>query len=110
MPYEIYGVLFGIIILNLASNKSSLFTLENNVFKYLGKISYGLYMFHPLAIVISLNTLQYFNLNSFILQYILTIILSILIAGISYRFFESYFIKRKIRFSKVLSGDSVKTK
>ncbi|CAL2103428.1 Peptidoglycan/LPS O-acetylase OafA/YrhL, contains acyltransferase and SGNH-hydrolase domains [Tenacibaculum sp. 190130A14a] len=106
--YEFYGVLFGIAILNLASNKETIFNLENSILNYLGKVSYGLYMFHPLAIVIILKTLMFFNIENVVLQYVLSIGLTILISGFSYKFFESYFIKKKVKFSKVLSGDNVK--
>lgn len=106
--YEFYGIIFGIIIINLASNKKTIFNLENRTLNYLGKISYGLYMFHPIAIVIVLKSLMYFNIENIIVQYIFSITLSIVIAGLSYRFFESYFIRKKTRFSKILSGDNVK--
>ena len=49
---EIYAILFSIVILNLALNPNSLISLENKSFKFLGKISYGLYVFHPIAFAI----------------------------------------------------------
>lgn len=108
--YEFYGVLFGIAIINLASNKGTVFNLENRVLNYLGKISYGLYMFHPLAIVIVLKTLMYLKIENIFLQYFFSIGITIIISGFSYKFFESYFIKKKVKFSKVLSGENVKNK
>ena len=104
--YEVYGTLFGIVILNLAANKNSILSLENYTFNYLGKISYGLYMFHPIAIVISLKLLVLYNITSIFGQYLLSISLTIIFAGLSYRFYESYFIKKKKRFSKILSGEN----
>lgn len=56
--YEFYGVLFGIAILNLASNKGTIFNLENKTLNYLGKVSYGLYMF-------SSNCYNFENFNVF---------------------------------------------
>jgi peptidoglycan/LPS O-acetylase OafA/YrhL len=107
--YEFYGLLFGIVILNLAANKNSIVNLENSVLNYLGKISYGLYMFHPLAIVITLKSLIFFNINNIIFQYVLSFALTVIISGISYKYFESYFLRKKTRFSKILSGENVKT-
>lgn len=69
-----------------------------------------LYMFHPLAIVIVLKSLMYFNLESSVLQYVFSIALTIIISGLSYKYFESYFIKKKAKFSKILSGENVKNK
>ena len=106
--YEFFAVLFGIIILNLASNKESIISLENKVFNYLGKISYGLYMFHPLAIVISLKALMLIGIDNGFLQYFISIIVTILISGFSYEYYESYFIRKKLKYSKILSGDNAK--
>ncbi len=106
--YEFYGLLFGVIILNLAANKNSILNIENVFFDYLGKISYGLYMYHPLCIVISLKTLLFFDTRNIFLQYIFSIGLTIVISGLSYKYFESFFIRKKKKFTKILSGDNVK--
>lgn len=47
----IYSVFFGLIIANLALNKSSKFSLENKFLNYSGAISYGLYVYHPLVLL-----------------------------------------------------------
>lgn len=110
IPYvhhEVYAILFGVAILNLAANPKAIFSFENKGFNYLGKISYGLYMYHPLGIVIALKTLIYFNISTVFMQYALSIGVTVLISWLSYEFFEKYFIKKKIKFSKVLSGDNV---
>ncbi|MEO8761764.1 MAG: acyltransferase [Bacteroidia bacterium] len=105
--YEVYAILFGIVIINLAANPKSVLNLENNFFIYLGKISYGLYMFHPIAIFISIKLLLLLNLNFIGLQYILSISLAIFISACSYKYFEKYFIMMKIKYSQILSGDNV---
>ena len=104
--FEFYAILFGILIINLAANKTALINLENKLLRYLGKISYGLYMYHPLAIVISLKILDILGLNITIFQYILSLSISIFFSGLSYYYYEKYFIKKKVLFSKVLSGDN----
>lgn len=107
--YEFYAVLFAVIMLNLAGNKKALVSLENPVLSYLGKISYGLYMYHLFAIVICIKLLQpVFPDNSFIL-YPASILLTIFIAGLSYEIFEKRFILAKKRFSTVISGDNAKS-
>lgn len=104
--FEFYAVLFGVVILNLAANENTILKLENKLFHYLGKISYGLYMYHPLAIVITLKILAIFKIDNIVIQYLSVISITILIAGVSYRYFESYFIQKKQKFSKILSGDN----
>ena len=104
--FEYYSVLFGIIILNLAGNPKAVISLENKVFNYLGKISYGLYMYHAIAIIVSIKVLILLGLNNLFLQYFCSIGITILVAGLSYKFYESYFINLKVKFSKIISGDN----
>lgn len=106
---ESYAVLFGIIIMNFAVNKQIVISLENKLLNYLGKISYGLYMFHPIAIVIALKICLYTNLLSNYFIYPLSILLSILLSGLSYRFFEKKFLSYKVKFSSIISGDNSRT-
>lgn len=79
--------------------------LEHRIMKYLGTISYGIYMFHAIAmqlvglVFIKLipnmglpDTIQILLFNT------LVIVLTILFAGISYRYYESYFLRLKKNF------------
>ena len=106
--HQVYSVLFGIVILNLASNPKPIISLEHPVFKYLGKISYGLYIYNPLAIVISINIcLSVFQTESILFNTVLMILsigLSIILSSASYHLFEEKFLKLKPRFSKILSN------
>lgn len=95
MHYEIYSFLFAIIILNFSSNPKISISLEGSIMNYLGRISYGLYMFHGIAIVLSIIILNEFNLVNNWLLYPLSFIFTILIAGISYKYYESFFIRYK---------------
>lgn len=93
--YEVYSFLFGIIILNFAANSNIPITFEFRLFKYLGRISYGLYMYHSIAIVLSFFILRKIGtINDFFL-YPLTFILTIVLAGLSYRYIEAFFLKYK---------------
>lgn len=110
LPYlnnEFFAVLFGILILNLATNPNPILNLENKVFNYLGKISYGLYMYHIIAIVVSIKVLAAFNIYSWGIQICCSLGTTILISTLSYYSFERRFIQMKSRFSKIVSGDSV---
>ncbi len=102
--FEIYSILFGIIILNFSSNNKIHISLENNFFNYLGKISYGIYMYHPIGIIASIKILLFLNLYSNWTVLILTLLITIGLSSISYKFFESYFLKFKKKFTVVISG------
>lgn len=93
--YEVYSFLFLIIILNLACNDVYKKTLENKLINYLGSISYGLYMYHPMIIPIAIIAGKKFNSN--ILIYLISILGSVIIAALSYEYFEKYFLKLKSR-------------
>ena|ERR1700741_659880 len=106
--FEIYALLFGIILTNFACNENRIFSMENPVLNYLGKISYGLYMFHPIAVVIAIRAQQKLDFFNNILLYISAVAVSVLIAALSYEFFEKRFIKKKVKYSKVISGDNAR--
>ncbi|GAB3255393.1 acyltransferase [Larkinella harenae] len=106
LHHEVYACLFAVIILNLAANKQTLIRLEHPVIHYLGKISFGIYMYHMIAIIVAFKLLQpHFPGNNWLL-YSASIILTILLAAASYEWFERRFIKAKVKYSKVVSGDN----
>jgi len=103
---EFYGIFFCFFILNVAQNPNSVFQLEQKIVHYLGKISYGIYIYHPAVIVLGINTLHYFfgkNLNTFtfnLLLYPSVILITVLICDLSFRFIESPLLKLKDRFNR----------
>jgi len=106
--YEFYSVLFGIIILNFAANDKIKISLENRFLNYLGNISYGLYMYHLIGIALALAITRSINFTTNWLLYPLSFILTIIIAGLSYRYFETFFLKFKYKFSNIISGNETK--
>lgn len=111
----VYSVLFLIIIMNVSTNPKSWLKLEHPILHTLGKISYGLYMYHMLIITAVIHTLAPLipeaSRNGFsanLLFYVASFSISIAISYLSYRFFESRFIRMKSRFTKVVSGDDAR--
>lgn len=104
------ALLFTILILNVSTNKKFVLKLENRFYTYLGNISYGIYMYHTLCIAIMFTVLQRLGLdtgNSIVFNsilYIGSVCLTILIAGLSYKYFESFFLKQKEKFMIVISS------
>jgi peptidoglycan/LPS O-acetylase OafA/YrhL len=91
---------FGLFVCCLSETPYSL--LENRYLKYFGKISYGIYMTHVFAIHLSAIILMRTNAGKFLTTgwyiFIFTlsaVILTLLVAHLSYRYFESYFLKAK---------------
>jgi len=102
---EFYSLWFGIIILNFASNPEIPFNLEARPLKYLGKISYGLYMYQPIGIALAFQIAVFFPKVFNPILYILSIAFTIGIAAISYKYFEAYFLQFKSKFTTVASGE-----
>jgi peptidoglycan/LPS O-acetylase OafA/YrhL len=100
--WEIYGVLFAIIILNLVNTETSILSLDFKWIDYLGKISYSMYMFHVLMINI---VIRFITHNSWYI-YPLAFLFTIIVATASYELFEKRFLKWKTGFAKVQSGTS----
>jgi peptidoglycan/LPS O-acetylase OafA/YrhL len=73
--------------------------------RYLGKISYGLYVFHMLALYCVLKLLggPVHTARGFLLYWTLGLSLTVTMAAISYRFLESPFLRLKERFASVPS-------
>ena len=113
--HEIYSILFAIVILNVSSNHESFLKLESKAVNYLGKISYSIYMWHGIAIIIGLYIARFFKpelntLASNAIYYFATFAFTLAMAAASYTYFETPFLKYKHLFAKVNSGNDVKIK
>jgi peptidoglycan/LPS O-acetylase OafA/YrhL len=106
--FEMYAVLFGILIANFAANQNRIFSMENKISNYLGKISYGMYMYHPIIIVFCIKIGIMFNIIDNFVLYPIVFLLAVLLSSLSYEFYEKRFINKKARYSKIISGDSAK--
>ncbi|TLU98073.1 acyltransferase family protein [Dyadobacter luticola] len=90
---EVYALFFAFFVLNVSCNKNSIISLQNPVMDHLGKISYGLYIYHVVVIVLIINLLAAYapKWEGPVYQtvlYILTFIGSVLVASLSYSYLE----------------------
>ena len=86
--------------------------LENRVCDFVGKISYGIYVIHPLLIYLLSKLYCHLGIRlpngiDVMIIYIVVTAVTILIAWLPYRFFESPFLKLKNRFAVVQSRSSI---
>ena len=107
---EILTMVTALIIIGQVTNSSPI-SLENRYFDFLGKTSYGIYVIHPILIFLFSKILRditpFDSLNYFIV-YIVVLGTTILLAHLSYKYFESKFLRIKERkYSVVKSSGSM---
>ena len=101
------AIVFLMVILEQNYAKNSLFKLGNfKLISKLGTITYGLYCLHFIGILIATNMLKIFRWNTnlwqvLILETAVALSITIIIASLSYRYFESHFLKIKYRLSSI---------
>lgn len=104
----VYSLLFAMFLFAISVTGIRLWIINTSPVRYLGKISYGIYMFHPLAIVIAVKCAMgttsspggiVFN----VLIYGLSITLAIVLAMVSYETYEKFFLK----YARKKRGDTI---
>ncbi len=112
IDHNIFAFITCCLILAQVTETNRIINLENKVADFLGKISYGLYVIHPLLI---------FTLKPFLLKMpiqgwpfvaistLITLGVTVLIAWLSYTYYESWFLTLKKKFMVVKSVNSSKS-
>lgn len=97
--HQVIALLFAIILVNLGTNKQSIFNIENKLLNQIGIISFGLYLIHKF---INELILQYIHIPNLwlvnIAIYAGSALLAIVIAHLLYYNYEIKFIKLKKKF------------
>jgi peptidoglycan/LPS O-acetylase OafA/YrhL len=113
--HVLYSICFAIIILNVGSNDKSLLKLEHPILDFLGKISFGIYMYHMAVATFIIHIARdvwmfgrdLSPMESLII-YSLVLGITILVATLSYYIIEKPFINRKKAVSNIISGENAK--
>ena len=101
MQDRFINVFLSVGIILMAITRYTVLNLEFNFLKYLGKISFGIYVFH----LLSLHLIWYFldkqkivGNTMYVLLPTLSTVLAVLLAAFSYQFIELWFLKQKHKF------------
>ena len=106
LNFLVYPTLFGICILNLATNPNTIIKLENKFTNYIGKISYGLYLNHMIVLYLLFPIFKplienYSVTIKNIIIYPITLISILTISYITYNFYEKRFFSLKKKYSHI---------
>ncbi|HEX5654439.1 MAG TPA: acyltransferase [Chitinophagaceae bacterium] len=103
--YTTFAIMFAILIHEAVSRESRLvnFLFDNKFMRFFGKISYGFYVFHwPVFILLNPVILKWMENNALpypaLLSSLVCTLAGLLISLLSFRYFESWFLKKKVLF------------
>jgi len=111
---EFIAVISLILVIGQVEGTKSFYSLEYNFFDFIGKISYGIYLFHPLIIYLlswiwRTNLSERLNLRfQYPIIYLLVSVITVLVAWISFKYYETPFLRLKERFAIVKSNNSIR--
>jgi peptidoglycan/LPS O-acetylase OafA/YrhL len=111
IDHEVISVVTVMIIIGQVEKKNRILSLENNVFDFLGKTSYGIYVIHPLVIYLLgksafIKNLPLADTWKYIIIFALALGLTILLAWLSYQYFEKWFLKKKMKYAEIQTSST----
>jgi peptidoglycan/LPS O-acetylase OafA/YrhL len=104
---EIISVVATVIIIGQIGIENRIFNLEIKVLDFLGRISYGIYVIHPLIIYLFSKFLGHIDIYTpakYALVYTSILATTIILAYVSFTYFEQYFLRLKKRFEVIKSS------
>lgn len=101
---EVFGLLFALLIFRLSTMQKAPYILENPVSIYVGKISYGVYMYHYTVLMIFFSIHHMFEFEKAwtfnLAAYGFTYVGTLGLAALSFHTLEKYFLGLKDKFSR----------
>jgi len=103
--YTFVAIAFVLLFTAVVYSKTSVVTqlMNNPIIRYLGKISYGLYIFHILGIYEAAVLCEKMNIVAPEWQLPIALVITIGLSIISYELFEKYFLRKKKKFTSIES-------
>ncbi len=89
---------------------SRIINLENRLCDFVGKISYGIYIIHPMIILLLSKVYKNLIINvnfKYIIVYGSVMAITLFVAWLSYTFYEKLFLKHKRKFAIIQSSNSM---
>ena len=87
-----------------------IFNLENRLCNFIGKISYGIYVIHPLIVLLLSRLFKDLNIEKnfkYALVYCSVVAATIFVAWLSFNYFEKPFLKLKTKYAVIQSSNTI---
>jgi len=98
---ELMSVLFAVVIVNVCTNPNLNIRFENRFTQFLGRISYGIYMYHWIILLLAFKFLPLTDSAlSTVCLYGFVIVATVLVAWLSFATYEKFFLNLKQRFER----------
>src|SRR5258706_1624544 len=104
---EIVSAVTVVLIIGQINIKNRMLNLDSDVLDFLGKISYGIYVYHPLVIFFVskvLSGMETQSIYKYIIVYSSSTVATVLISYLSYEYIEKYFLRLKRNISVIHSS------
>ena len=103
--YSIIAVAFALLLISVIHQPNKLleFIFANKLSRYLGKISYGLYIYHIISIYGAGRICDKLGIAAQLHQLWLSLFLTVILSVLSYEFFEKFFLRYKYKFTVITS-------
>lgn len=106
VDHQLVAIVTLSLILSNITLERPLLNLENKVFNFIGKLSYGIYVYHKLIVLLMvpiIQSLPFSNELKMLSLAVLACALTIFISYFSYEYFEKPFLRLKTKFSTIES-------
>ena len=102
--YPLVAIGSGAILLSVLGMRSRDETRWWKTLLYLGQISYGLYVFHVMIMTMFRRAIAPENGSGVIIFAVASLAMTIVVSALSYKYYETPFLRLKSRFASVPSG------
>ena len=101
-PMYLLGFAFVLLVATCVIREDHLLQrfLQLKWMQYIGRISYGMYMFNMLCLNIAKKSLGWVHAGKGFELFFTTLLITVLVAGLSFRYYESFFLRLKYRFER----------
>jgi len=104
---EIIAAISFVLIIGQVEQDHRIINLENRVFNFIGKISYGIYVIHPLVIFYLSRIIKFSSMDftlGYVLVYFSVFSVTIFVAFLTFEFFEKRFLLLKVKYDSRTLG------